>query len=429
MKRLAAMFLSLAMLITFLAGCEGKWDFSQTVGQSNMQSCEKSQAKNLMQNIQTQNVNGKNEDEKFIYAMTNFSLEIFKQLANNSENALVSPLSIINCLVLVQNGADKDTLKQFEDTFKLDRHDMNLYLKSFNERLDKTKSVMQANSIWLDSSRFTPKQKFLQINADYFNADIMSSDFNNPNTVNNINLWVKENTNNMIDEIVEKITPDTVMYLINALTFSADWEEPYNDYQVIEGDFYSQGSKIQQADYLSCTVYEYLEFKNAKGFKKQYKNRNLSFVAILPDENIDVIDFLKDLDANTFINTVNNPINLGVTTQLPAFKAESDFSDEIIESLTHLGIKDVFKPDRANLYSMGESASGENIFVANIIHRTYFELTQNGTRAGAASAAVIYDTCVPNAEMIEISLTRPFAYAIVDNQTGLPIFMGTVLSL
>ena len=429
MKRLTAIFLSLIMLISLLAGCEGEKVISPTDKESQTQISEKSTVKNLTENIEPQNLNGKRQDEKFVFAMADFSFDLFKALMSEKENTLVSPLSIINCLALVQNGANGNTLNQFESTFEIKRNDMNLYLKSYNAGLNTTKSVKQANSIWFDSVRFTPKPQFLQNSADYFNADILSADFNSPNTIENINAWTKKNTDNMIDNIIDDIDADAVMYLINALTFSADWAEPYNDYQVSDGTFCSQISKNQKADYLNCTVYEYLKFKNAQGFKKQYKDGKFSFVAILTNEDVDIFEFMESTDSRIFLNAVKNPEKCAVITSTPKFKAKSSFSKELNGALISLGLRDVFNQSKADLTLMGESTGERNVFLSMVVHKTYLSLTQNGTRAGAASAAVVYDTCAPDPATIEINLTRPFLYAIVDNETGLPVFMGTVLSL
>ncbi len=69
---------------------------------------------------------------------------------------------------------------------------------------------------------------FLQTNADYYNASAYESDFSDPKTVKDINNWVKLNTGNTIDKIIDKTDPLTVMYLINAVYFEDKWMNIYN---------------------------------------------------------------------------------------------------------------------------------------------------------------------------------------------------------
>lgn len=48
-----------------------------------------------------------------------------------------------------------------------------------------------------------------------------------------INSWVNQKTEGMIDMILDEIRDDAVMYLINAIVFDADWERIYKTRSII----------------------------------------------------------------------------------------------------------------------------------------------------------------------------------------------------
>ena len=95
-----------------------------------------------------------------------------------------------------------------------------------------------------------------------------------------------------------------------------------------------------------------------------------------------------------------------------------------------MGIRTVFDPDKADLTGMARSKQGDNLYVSDIIHKTHIDLNENGTDAAAATAIIIdKNTSVFEPEIKEVCLDRPFIFAIMDDATSTPIFMGTVMSI
>ena len=67
--------------------------------------------------------------------------------------------------------------------------------------------------------------------------------------------------------------------------------------------------------------------------------------------------------------------------------------------------------------------------VDRVIHKTHIELDRNGTKAAAATAVVAKESSAYMESPIEIRMDRPFVYALVDNETGIPLFIGSVKTL
>nr|2PEF_A Chain A, Serine protease inhibitor [Caldanaerobacter subterraneus subsp. tengcongensis MB4] len=370
----------------------------------------------------------KNIDEKFIYNTADFSIELFKNSIDDKENSLISPLSAMLALAMTANGADNETLAQMEKALGKDIsiEDLNKYLYTYMKKLpneEKSKLTI-ANSIWFKENDFMPSKDFLQIIADYYKADIFKAAFDS-STVSDINNWVKSKTNGMIDKILNKIDPEDVMYLINAVAFDAEWETVYEKASVHEDIFTDVYGNRQKVEFMNSEENLYIEEENAVGFVKPYAKNHYSFVAILPDENISVNEYIKTLTGQKFIDLIKNAKITLVRASLPKFKYE--YTIKMNETLESLGMTDAFLPDKADFSKLGKSDIG-NLYISEVLHKTFISVDELGTKAGAVTSVDITAAGIP-VNFKTVKLNRPFIFAIIDNSTNLPIFIGTVLSL
>lgn len=231
------------------------------------------QAKDLMEGITPNNVNTLDDLSSQNADVTDFAIRLFKVSEESGKNTLISPLSVLCALAMTANGAEEETLQQIETVLGITTEDLNLYLYSYMKNLpqgDKYKLSL-ANSIWFtEDERFTVNQDFLQANADYYGADIYKAPFNEQ-TKKDINNWVKQNTDEMIPEILDRVPVDAIMYLVNALAFEAEWSAIYEKNQVREGVFTKEDNTKQNVDFMYGSEGTYLEDENAAGFMKYYK--------------------------------------------------------------------------------------------------------------------------------------------------------------
>ncbi|SHE87119.1 serpin B [Thermoanaerobacter uzonensis DSM 18761] len=388
----------------------------------------KVQAANLMEGIKANPVSEKNIDEKFINNTADFSIEIFKKLIDHKKNSLISPLSVMLALAMTANGADKETLSQMEKVLgkNMPLEELNKYLYTYVMKLpNEEKSKLNiANSIWFKEGDLTPSKNFLQANADYYGADIFKAAFDS-STVSDINNWVKSKTDGMIDKILNKIGPEDVMYLINAVAFDAEWETVYEKHNIYEDVFTDINGNKQKAEFMKSEENFYIEDEEVIGFIKPYAKNHYSFVVILPNENISVNEYIKTLTGEKFINLIKNAKTTLVHASLPKFKY--DYEINLNSTLESLGMKDAFSPEKANFTKLGTSSVG-NIFISEVLHKTFISVDEKGTKAGAVTSVDMTSTGMPVNPKI-VKLDRPFVYAIIDNKTNLPIFIGTVMSI
>ncbi|HZJ75864.1 MAG TPA: serpin family protein, partial [Clostridia bacterium] len=357
--------------------------------------------------------------------ITDFSLNIFKKISG-SENALISPLSIISALSMTANGAEKETLSQMEEAFGADIDSLNEYLYAYKFYLpnaDKYK-VSLANSIWFNEiESLRVEKEFLQTNKDYYDAEVYKAPLDD-STKNDINAWVRKKTDGQIKKLLDEKPPeDSVMYLINALSFDAEWQSIYKDTSVRKGEFTTQDGDNKTVDFMHSNEYGYIELPGAIGFSKPYADNQYSFVALLPDEGLEVSDLIDLIDGKTIINAVKDQRDEMVYASMPKFAFE--YSNELSEVLKELGIKDAFDVDFADFSSLGQSRDG-NIFINRVIHKTKIEVDERGTKAGAVTAIDMPAGSAALTEPKTVNLNRPFFFMIVDSEFNIPIFMGSL---
>lgn len=383
----------------------------------------------LMNGISKSAAASKTPDEVFKASYSDFSIELFRESISGKENTLVSPLSVLMALSMTANGAAGDTLDEME---KLLGHgipllDLNAYLYSYSDGLpDEKKSKLRiANSIWFrdDEGRLTVEKGFLQTNADYYNAAAFKSKFDDA-TLEDINSWVEKNTDGMIDSILDSIHPDAVMYLINAIVFDAEWEKVYSKENLKGGSFKSASGMTEDAEFMNSEEGLYLEDSMSTGFIKPYSKGLYSFAAILPNEGTSVDEYVVAMTGTGFLDLIRGAESTLVTAALPKFSYSYKIS--MNDPLKRLGMPAAFSPENADFSRLGKSSRG-NLFIGDVLHKTFISVDELGTKAGAVTKVEIRDESYTETKTVILDI--PFIYAIIDNSTGLPIFIGTVNSV
>lgn len=398
-------------------------------GQSNIQTnTSQTGSVNLMSGITAGEVNRSivpNEDPGATF--TEFSLRLLQNTIKEGENTLISPLSILCALGMTANGADNETLAQMENTFGMSVDELNQYLYNYSQSLpqgDKYKLTL-ADAIWIRNSEDVAiQEEFLQANADWYNAGLYQAPFD-ASTVKDINDWVKENTDGMIQDILDDIQPEDIMYLVNALAFDAEWQTIYAEHQIRDGVFTAADGTEQAAEMMYSEEHSYLEDESATGFLKYYADGCYAFVALLPNEGISTAEYIVSLNGKELQEMLDNVQKTTVHAFTPKFQCE--YSVEISQPLMSMGMADAFDPQEADFSRMGAPGQ-ENLYISTVLHKTYIAVDEKGTKAGAATAVGI-DLASAPIDPKYVYLDRPFVYMLIDCEENLPVFIGTLESL
>ncbi|MBR4132485.1 MAG: serpin family protein, partial [Oscillospiraceae bacterium] len=358
-------------------------------------------------------------------AMADFTLDLFRAANDPTDNTVLSPLSALYALAMLANGAKGETRAQLEQAFGMSVEELDRTLRAFSARLpdsDEATDVNLANSIWIRSG-FTVKPQFLQDNADYLDAGVFQAPFDDE-TVAQMNAWVSEQTEGMIPQLIQELSPQTVLALINALYFHSEWLDPYTDYQVTDGSFYPEAGKVQDARMMRSSERTYLKDAQATGFIKNFKSSKYAFAVVVPNEGVDLNDYIGSLDGESLrklLKGVRDSKSYEVIASMPKFKSETTV--HLNEPLAGMGIRDAFDANRADL-----SGIAPDLAVSTAMQKAVIEVDEKGVSAAAATFIGVDATSAPMTTYT-VTADRPYLYMIIDRTTNLPLFIGTTLHL
>ena len=381
-------------------------------------------AQDLMNGITPQKVNTEGAlNDKFIKSTQNFSMNLFKSSVKDGENSLVSPSSIFLALGMTANGADKDTLSAFKKVlgkYNSSLDELNKGYKAYSDYILEKHGHTQlniANSIWY-RKEFNPLKSFLQTNANYYNSGALSLDFNDKSSIDVINNWVKQHTENKIDKMVYKIDDEDVMFLINAVYFNGKWQTAFNAADNHIAPFHLENGKTENVTFMNLTQkLDYFKNNNASGVMLPYDDGRFALLCILPNENTKMNDYIKSLNDNSISELVKNMKHDEISISMPKFK--TSFSTELKDALTNMGLGIAFEDTKADFSKMGS----KGLYISSVTHKTFFEIDESGTKASASTKVEIRQLSLPEKSLC---FNRPFIYSIIDTKTNIPLFIGTM---
>ena len=384
------------------------------------------------------------------YALTAHLLRTCSQADRAKDkhaNTFISPLSILYALALAQNGAAGTTLDELVAVTGLGTDELNSYLSTYARYLEAgdlwgteldaqdgsedgtTASLHLANSIWIrETDSLEVGDDYLATCANELDASVFSAPFD-ATTVDDINAWVDKHTDHMIEQLISEIPDAARLYLVNALAFEDAWEEPYEDADVEDDVFTCEDGAEQTVRMMHSHEGTYVENEQFQGFVKPYADYRYAFVGLLPREGGLLADAASALDGPALEALLQPVVNAEVNAGLPKFKLE--YGTELTDVLRALGMRAAFDPELADFTPMGTDEDGP-LYIGQVLHKTFIDVNEEGTRAAAAtSIGMEAGASAPLDEPVvyDVILDRPFAYLIIDNQFGLPVFAGTMLAM
>lgn len=361
-----------------------------------------------------------------------FGFKALKNSLNQETNALVSPVSIMTALAMTANGANGKTLEEMESVLGADIETLN---QNFAPRNYNGNGVNTANSLWFrnNKNRLSVNDTFINTIEKNYGAEWYGKNFDKA-TVRDMNRWVSQHTDGIINDMISDIPPEAVIYLINTVMFDAEWEYPYEKHNVIENrNFTAENGEKQNVTMLYSRTNTWMKFGLGKteGIVRRYTN-GYSFAAILPLEGVSInaalnsftgSDFVKAVQPTAFDPTCATGL-YPVDVYLPKFDFESKLT--MSDTLKNMGMSTAFSSTDADFSNMGMSFGG-NIYIGEIYHNTYVSLDELGTRAGAASVVAMGDGAAKEPfGLTTMEFNRPFIYVIFETDSGTPLFIGTV---
>lgn len=367
-------------------------------------------------------------EQKLVSADNAFGLKLFIVLhdAKLENNLFISPLSVSMALGMTLNGANGDTYEAMKNTLELHGLSETEINESYRDLFDLHTNLDEevifniANSIWY-RNEFAVEQSFIDINKEYFDAEVRGLDFSNPSSLTIINNWVDEKTNGLIDRILEENIPaEIVMYLINAIYFKGVWTNEFDEKDTKIEPFHNYDNTTsnislmhQEEDFL------YAENDQFQSVDLMYGDSLFSMTIFLPKENIDINNLVQNLNSG-FIP--NHFASAELSLYLPKFELE--WKSSLNDVLKAMGMELAFNTALADFTRIN---SGGNLFIDEVLHKTFIKVDEEGTEAAAVTSVGIGLTSMP--EIVDFRVDRPFLFLIREHHSGTILFIGKVLEL
>ena len=373
-------------------------------------------------------------DNSVVTANTKFGFNLFDEIRKTEQgkNIFISPLSISTALAMTLNGASGETEQAMTNTLQLQglgSESINTGYAGLRQILltsDPKVTLTIANSLWARQG-FSFKPDFLQRNTQFFGAEISTLDFDAPSASQTINQWVDTNTDGKIQNIIDdKIDASTVLFLINAIYFKGTWQREFNPSRTREGPFHlANGDKKQIPMMRQQRWYPYYRGENFQAISLAYGDGQMSMYIFLPDPESDLNIFLENLNAEGWENWMPQFQERDVSLVMPKFKLE--YGKTLNDTLKALGMDIAFDANLADFSRMAPlEILGENLYIGEVLHKTFVEVNEEGTEAAAATSVEVGVKSVPPPPIF-FSVDRPFFFAIRDNKTKTVLFMGVVV--
>lgn len=371
-----------------------------------------------------------NVDPRLLAANTRFGFKLFSKLVqeNDNQNLMISPTSVAIALSMLYNGAAGDTQQAMANALELgelslqDLNQANAALATSLENADPQVKLQIANSLW-GRQTFSFKPEFLQRNQSFYDAEVATLDFDHPDALTQINNWVSQNTEAKITRIIDRIDPEQVLFLINAVYFKGNWTTQFDPARTSERPFQLLDGNQKQHPLMSQQGnYQYYETDQFQAVSLPYGNQRLSMYVFLPRPNSSLTNFYSTLTAENWNTWMDQFARREGTIQLPKFTFE--YENTLNRALSALGMGTVFNANQANFANLSDSSTA----VDQVKHKTFIEVNEEGTEAAAVTSIGVRMTSINLNEPFQMVVDRPFFCAIRDNQTGTILFMGAVVN-
>lgn len=366
-------------------------------------------------------------EEAAVRSVNHFALQSARLLAQDGGDLFFSPYSIISALGMTYAGAKGETAGEMEKAL-LFSPELHVSLDTLTQDLlsgagKDSETLTTANRIWLNKGLGLHEDFARTLHRNYGSTAAEVDFKGNPNGAKKeINGWVEKQTHDRIRDLIQKIEPDTQMVLVNAIYFNGRWEEPFNEKRTTLKPFHVTASTTKDVPMMrQDRRLLYGEVDDVKLLRLPYNGR-LSMLLALPKEGVGVEGMLKALSENDglFTRWTRSLSRYEVDLWLPKFRTESRY--ELKDVLAALGVRQAFEKEA----DFSGITDDEKLRIDSVIHKTFIEVDEKKTEAAAATGIMmVKTTAAPSSlQLAEFHADRPFLYFIVDDATGVILFVG-----
>ena len=367
------------------------------------------------------------QEQKALVAKSNdFSFNLYRAIhaADHQKSNITSPLSVAYVLGMLNDGANGNTAKEISQVlgFGATKQAINEYCKALIDQapIADPSVILQIANIVAANQDVTLEKDFKNDMQNYYSAEVASLDFSKQSSVDYLNTWCKEKSGGMIPSIIDALSPEDLLVLMNAVYFKATWTEKFDEKETQEEVFTkADGSTIKlpmmhrnaQIRYCTNEVYTGIWLPFGSGDRWSMK-------VLLPEEGKTIDDIVKSLTGESWEN--NYWQHAIVDIKMPRFSTKSDIM--LNDMVSKLGAPSIFDPQKADFSLI--SKNQKQFYVSQMKQKAAIEVNEEGTKTTAVTVARMEGSNIINGKG-EFHANRPFMYVIQEWSSGAIFFIGT----
>lgn len=347
----------------------------------------------------------------------NASLRLIGSLYEGQNTLVFSPFSLTAALSMAREGADGNTLSQLDTFLGKQLPDQMIFEDlSFS-------GVEIANAAFLRPEFSLLAEYREALEAEYNASPVLME---NGNIMQQVNGWVSEHTDGLIDGMLDQEPgAETMMLLINALSMKAEWASPFNPVNTASSVFHAPGGDIEVSSMNQTSAFLYSEVDGVQSAALPYKNSALEMIVLLPESGqlgalVEELSVSPDLFMDKYMPSENTLVQLS----LPNIHAESSF--ELKDALIAIGITDAFSPDQADFSRMAENAADMDLHIGSVLQKAVLKVNETGTEAAAATQVAMLARGAYIGKTAVMNVDRPFMILIHDPASGYVLFAACI---
>lgn len=350
-------------------------------------------------------------------SQTGFALSFFKNAVasvSSAENVVVSPYSTGVALSMLEAGAEGQTKVELDNALN------GSYFKAEDLGDGKDVTVQSSSSVWI-SDNFSVRNRYVSLLEKDFDAFVTTQNFADPATAQAINNWCSEHTSGKIDQIIDRIGPDMVMVLVNALYFNAPWAAAFDETAVNEAVFHGRSGDTSVRMMARRATFNYAEYQGVRMIEIPYAGGSYAMYVILPPAGMSPESILPYISESLYRSAMSMLQPKEVALNMPQFRMETSLV--LNKTLERMGVTTAFSSaaDFKGISVMGP------LKLDVIKQKCYIDVNTKGTEAAAVTGAQIRMTSVR--PVVSMNVDRPFLFVIADVENKMPLFAGKIVNI
>ena len=382
-----------------------------------------------------------------------FSVKDLRYSLDENDNEIISPLSFYYAMAILANAADGKTKAEIENALGMTVDDLNNFLSEMEQtyQSETFKYFNKANALWFNTDLGQLKQDYVSVINQYYGDSINEGSFaDRKKIVEAVNKWSASHTDGSINSIIDEsdLNDESFFLILNALTGGGYWDCPFDVSETRFQKFYSRDGSNGLVEMMHRTEFGYWSDEKSEGFVKELDS-GVGFVAILPKEEIDIYDYINQMDADTIIHFMENvryQDEVGTVKEkvgdreyetllvdehytnlyFPKYQFEKEY--DLNRTLLKMGLADIFDANACDFSKMADGA----LYVQQAKQKCTIEVDEE--KAVATAVTLIEGGKGAGGYQVretiyhDVVFNRPFLFAMYVGRE-FPIFLGVVSKL